>query len=108
MKNSLIYLMLFFTAFLNARCQSGKDNEKILDVQNQVFKDWLIDTLVVLKKIPERFGGNLTRTEFVIPPDSLSFELIKTYDFNSIQKVDRGEVSDVLSLLNDYDGLLWE
>lgn len=106
MKSYLIYLtLLVSTTCFSAQCQSEKSNLKISNVQDDVFKDWLKDTVATVQKSQRQTEGSLKKVEFVIAPDSLAFDLNKTYQFQSTQKVDKKEVSNVLSLLKDYDEL---
>jgi hypothetical protein len=106
MKCYLIYQTLLVSATcFSAHCQSEKSNSKISNVQDDVFKVWLKDTVATVQKSERQTEGSFKKIEFVVAPDSLFFELKKTYQFQSIQKVDKKEVSDILSLLKDYGEL---
>lgn len=107
MKNCMIYFLLFFVGVLGAKCQSGEKKKDLipLNQQDRIFKKWLVDTLTILNKEPSKLNEKLTSSKIIVADDSLSFNIIKAYEFSSMEGTKGPVVTNILSLLKDYDEL---
>lgn len=97
-----INLVLIFCWLIIAGCQS-KPTTLTFPEQDEIFKIWLRDTLDVIKKQPDKIGDGLVKSEVKIGEDSLLFDEIKTYEFNTETGTANKEILNVIALLKKYD-----
>ncbi len=107
MKNCVVYILLLFVGAISTKCRFGEKKKDVISLnQNEVvFKKWLVDTLITLNKEPSKLSEELTNSKQIVADDSLSFSIIKTYKFFSNERVKEPVVTNVLSLLKEYDEL---
>ncbi|HWW40025.1 hypothetical protein [Pedobacter sp.] len=107
MKKRILYfgnLLIISICLLIASCHSKKTNTAInIPKQEQVFKEWLRDTLATIKVNPDKITDGLVKSQFVVADDSLLVSELKDYEFHSKRRSSNKEISNVISLLKEYD-----
>jgi len=102
----LNYLIIIFGLFTTASCQSKvKSTAIVMPKQDKLFKQWIRDTTAVMNKHLNVISNGLIKSQIVIAPDSLLFSDFKTYEFDSKNMIKNDEISNVVSLLREYDEL---
>jgi hypothetical protein len=109
-----VLLSLFHLSCINNNANKNKDNHKnISDSMNslvmnsdQIFKNWLKDTLIYLYNWQKEKETNIVKKEIYISDDSLS---IKTNSYYATlingSEQQTGEISKIIDLLKEYEEL---
>lgn len=102
----LSYLVLVFGYLTTASCQAKVESTAvIIPEQDKLFKQWVKDTTTKIKKNPDLMLNGLVKSQIVVDADSLLLSDFKTFEFDSKNKIECKEISNVISLLKEYDEL---
>lgn len=105
-RTCLSYLILVFGYLTTASCQSKIESTAvILPEQDKLFKQWVKDTTAMIKMNPDSMLNGLVKSQVVVGADSLLLSDFKTFEFDSKNKIECKEISNVISLLKEYDEL---
>jgi hypothetical protein len=100
----LSYVTLVF-GLTTAGCQSKVEGEAVVAAeQDKIFKRWVKDTTAMIKMRPDLLINGLVTSQIILD-DSLLFTNLKTYAFDSENKIESDDIANVVSLLREYNEL---